>query len=58
MRFMTSSVRLKNPTTRAAPSAADQAAIGLEKRPTTTQTTAATSVGQSEPRSSSPNASL
>ena len=35
---MTSSVRLKKKMTSAAPSAADQAALGLEKRPTTTQT--------------------
>src|SRR6478736_1773785 len=57
VRFMTSSVRLKKKMTRAAPTAADQAALGLEKRPTTMHPIATTRVGTSEPRRSCANAS-
>src|SRR6478752_9332295 len=57
VRFMTSRVRLRKKRTMAAPSAADQAALGLEKSPTTTQTRPATDVGSSEPRRSCAKAS-
>src|SRR6476661_8915894 len=57
VRFMTRSVRLKKKMTSAAPSAADQAAFGLEKRPMTTQTRPVTAVGSREPRRSCANAS-
>src|SRR6476620_9057236 len=57
VRFMTRSVRLKKKMTSAAPSAADQAALGLEKSPTTTQTRPVRAVGSKEPRRSCANAS-
>ncbi|GAB2756908.1 hypothetical protein GCM10027039_15140 [Terrabacter koreensis] len=50
-------MRLKKKITSAAPSAADQAALGLEKSPTTTHTRPAAAVGSKDPRRSCANAS-